>query len=238
LPSENKNPEQIARDAIDARLLASGWAAQNNKSIDHDAAGGIAVKEYTTSVGPADYVLFSDRKALGVVEAKPDTWGAKITTVEDQSSGYAAARLKWVKNAEPLRFIYEATGVLTRFTDARDPKPRSREVFTFHRPETLRAWAAQPKSFRAALHDLPKLNEADLRDCQITAIKNLEESLKADKPRALVQMATGAGKTFTAISQVYRLLKLRLIPLTQVNLYVVVLPSYAGVAVFGGCHVL
>jgi type I restriction enzyme R subunit len=55
---------------------------QDKKSIDHAAASGIAVKEFTTSIGPADYVLFSDKKALGVVEAKPDRWGAKITTVE------------------------------------------------------------------------------------------------------------------------------------------------------------
>ncbi len=207
MASENKNPEQIARDAIDERLGASGWAVQDNKKIDHAAAPGIAVKEYATSVGPADYVLFSNLKALGVVEAKPDAWGAKITTVEGQSSGYAAAQLKWVKNTEPLKFIYEATGVLTRFTDARDPKPRSREVFSFHRPETLREWAAQPKSFRAALQDLPPLNETGLRDCQIAAIRNLEGSLKEDRPRALVQMATGSGKTFTAITEVYRLLK-------------------------------
>ncbi|MDP2737964.1 MAG: type I restriction-modification enzyme R subunit C-terminal domain-containing protein [Pseudorhodobacter sp.] len=144
---------------------------------------------------------------MGVIEAKPDSWGAKITTVEAQSAGYAAAQLKWVKTPEPLPFIYESTGVITRFTDGRDPKPRSREVFSFHRPETLRAWLAQPKSFRSAMQDLPTLITNGLRDCQITAITNLETSLKADKPRALVQMATGSGKTFTAITQVYRLLK-------------------------------
>jgi type I restriction enzyme R subunit len=102
----NKKQEQIARDKIDVRLVASGWAVQDKSGIDHTAVPGIAVREYTTSVGPADYVLFSDRKPLGVVEAKPDSWGAKITTVEAQSSGYAAAQLKWVKNAEPLNFIY------------------------------------------------------------------------------------------------------------------------------------
>ncbi len=146
MDDSNKNPEQIARDAIDARLRASGWAVQNNRQIDHAAADGIAVKEYSTSIGPADYVLFSERKAMGVVEAKPDSWGAKITTVEAQSAGYAGAELKWVKNPEPLPFIYEATGVITRFTDARDPKPRSREVFSFHQPKTLCEWLAQPKS--------------------------------------------------------------------------------------------
>lgn len=202
----NKNPEQIARDAIDARLEASGWNVQSNKKIDFSVGLGVAVKEYPTSVGPADYAQFADRRALGVVEAKPDSWGAKITTVEGQSSGYAGAELKWVKSAEKLPFVYEATGVLTRFTDGRDPKPRSREVFTFHRPETLRDWFGQP-SFRAGLQNLPSLNTVGLRDCQICALTNLEASLKEDRPRALVQMATGSGKTFTAITEVYRLLK-------------------------------
>ena len=203
----NQTPEQIARDEIDARLVAAGWSVQPNKAIDHTLAKGIAIREYQTSIGPADYVLFGDKRALGVVEAKPDSWGLKITTVETQSSGYATAQLKWVKNPEPLPFIYEATGRITRFTDARDPKPRSREVFTFHRPESLLEWSRQPKSFRAALQYLPALNTAGLRECQITAITNLETSLREDRPRALVQMATGSGKTFTAITEVYRLLK-------------------------------
>ena len=207
MSDDNKNPEQIARDEIDARLRASGWAVQDNKAINHGAAAGVAVREYKTSIGPADYVMFAEKRPLGVVEAKPESWGAKITTVEEQSSGYAAAQLKWVKTADPLPFIYESTGTITRFTDGREPKPRSREVFSFHRPETLRDWLAAPKSFRAALQDLPPLNTAALRDCQITAITKLEESLKDGRPRALVQMATGSGKTFTAISEVYRLLK-------------------------------
>jgi type I restriction enzyme R subunit len=99
------------------------------------------------------------------------------------------------------QFHLRSDRVLTRFTDARDPKPRSREVFSFHRPETLREWGAQPQSFRAALQELPPLNEAGLHKCQVIAIK------QEDRPRALVQMATGSGKTFTAITEVYRLLK-------------------------------
>lgn len=203
----NQTPEQIARDRIDERLRASGWAVQPAAAINHAAAPGVAVREYQTTVGPADYALFGDRRPLGVVEAKPDAWGEKITIVEQQSAGYATAQLKWVKNPEPLPFIYEATGEITRFTDGRDPKPRSREVFTFHQPSTLVEWAGQPRSFRSALQDLPPLKPDGLRDCQITAITNLENSLRQDRPRALVQMATGSGKTFTAITQVYRLLK-------------------------------
>ena len=203
----NQTPEQVARDRIDGRLRAAGWHVQDKEALDFNAGLGIAVREYQTDIGPADYVLFADRRAVGVVEAKPDSWGARLTTVEEQSEGYAKAKLKWVSNAEPLPFLYESTGQITRFTNGRDPNPRSREVFTFHRPETFKAWTLAPRSFRSGIATLPPLNPVDLRECQISAITKLEASLKADRPRALIQMATGAGKTFTAITQVYRLLK-------------------------------
>lgn len=203
----NQNPEQIARDTIDRRLTEAGWKVQDKAAIDFGAGPGVAVREYQTDVGPADYVLFADRKPVGVVEAKPEDWGEKLTTVEEQAEGYAAAKLKWVQNAEPLPFVYESTGTVTRFTDGRDPEPRSREVFSFHRPETLAAWAQAGRSFRAGIAALPELPTEGLRACQIEAITKLEASLKAGRPRALVQMATGSGKTFTAITQVYRLLK-------------------------------
>ena len=203
----NQTPEQAARDRIDGRLRAAGWEVQDKNALDFNAGLGIAVREYQTDIGPADYVLFADRQAVGVVEAKPDSWGAKLTTVEEQSEGYAKARLKWISNAKPLPFLYESTGQITRFTNGRDPNPRSREVFSFHRPETLNAWTLAPRSLRSGIASLPPLNPAGLRECQFKAIARLEASLKADRPRALVQMATGAGKTFTAITQVYRLLK-------------------------------
>ena len=127
--------------------------------------------------------------------------------VEEQSGRYAAATLKWVNNKEPLPFVYESTGIITRFTDGHDPKPRSREVFTFHRPETMAEWLSKPTSLRSRLQALPPLGHFGLRDCQIAAIENLEKSFQDDRPRALVQMATGSGKTYTAITSVYRLLK-------------------------------
>lgn len=168
---------------------------------------GVAVREYTTDVGPADYVLFVDRKAVGIVEAKPEDWGHIITTVEEQSAGYAIAKLKWVNNSEPLPFVYESTGVITRFTDDRDPHPRSREIFNFPRPQSLQEWYRNKVSLRDLLQTLPPLNHENLRLCQIKAIENLEQSFKDDRPRALIQTATGAGKTYTAITSVYRLLK-------------------------------
>lgn len=203
----NQNPEQKARDKIDQMLIDSGWVVQDKKKIDLSAASGVAVREYQTDVGPVDYALFVNRKAVGVIEAKPADWGQNITTVEVQSGGYANAKFKWINNKEPLPLIYESTGEITRFTDRRDPKPRSREIFTFHRPETLDEWIGQSESLRHRLQAIPDLKPDSLRDCQIIAIQNLEQSFKEDKPRALVQMATGAGKTFTAITSVYRLLK-------------------------------
>ncbi len=135
----NQNPEQRARDQIDVQLRAAGWAIQGSNAIDFNECQGQAVREYTTGSGPADYVLFVDRKPVGVIEAKKDTHGQNITTAEDQTGTYAAARLKWVqKSGQPLPFLYEATGILTRFTDQRDPKPRSREVFTFLRARDSR----------------------------------------------------------------------------------------------------
>lgn len=210
----NQNAEQIARDKIDEMLKLAGWAVQDKKEIDLNVGLGQAVREYQTDVGPADYVLFVDKKAIGVIEAKREEAGEKITSVENQTEGYANAKLKWVNNSEPLPFLYESTGVITRFTDGRDPKPRSREVFTFHRPETLNTWIEQGNSLRARLQDIPPLNpaklpakELGLRDCQEIAITNLEESFKKNRPRALIQMATGAGKTYTAITSMYRILK-------------------------------
>ncbi len=202
-----QTPEQAARDTIDMMLERAGWKVQSKNKIDFSAGLGIAVREYQTDVGPVDYVLFIDKKPVGVVEAKPEHHGHNITTVEEQSATYATAKLKWANNQASLPFVYESTGVLTRFTGGRDPKPRSREVFNFPQPETMKEWGVQPATLRARLQALPKLDPAGLRVCQINAIEKLEASFKDDRPRALIQMATGSGKTYTAITSIYRLLK-------------------------------
>ena len=203
----NQTPEQAARKNIDSLLTQAGWAVQDKESIDFSAGLGVAIREYQTDTGPADYVLCIDKKPVGVVEAKPEHWGQKITTVEEQSGRYASAKLKWVSKSTPLPFVYESTGVLTRFTDGRDPRPRSREVFNFPRPETMQGWYTRSATLRARLRALPSLDPTGLRACQINAIEKLEASFKDDRPRALIQMATGSGKTYTAITSIYRLLK-------------------------------
>jgi type I restriction enzyme R subunit len=201
-------PEQKAREEIDRKLVDTGWVIQDMKQLNLGAGLGVAVREYPTDTGPADYVLFVNRNAVGVIEAKKNEAGQNITAAEGQTERYANANLKWRKDSAPLRFLFEATGQIIRFTDNADPAPRSREVFYFFKPETLGAWLAQPETLRRRLADhMPVLPERNLRDCQISAVTGLEKSLALNKPRALVHMATGAGKTFTAITSVYRLLK-------------------------------
>ncbi|NLJ42627.1 MAG: DEAD/DEAH box helicase family protein [Bacteroidales bacterium] len=202
----NQNPEQIARDSIDRQLRACGWIIQNRSQINLNEGQGVAVREYPTDAGPADYVLFVDGKPVGVIEAKRAEEGHRITMHEDQARDYASAKLKYLNN-ERLPFVYLSTGDVTAFTDFRDPKPRGRNVFSFHKPATLSEWLRKTKSLRASLHDLPELTTSGLRDCQTNAIRNLEKSFKDNRSRALIQMATGAGKTYTAITFIYRLLK-------------------------------
>lgn len=200
-------PEEKARCVIDDKLCQSGWVIQDLKRLNLTVSLGVAVREFPTSTGEVDYALFVDGKPVGVVEAKQSQAGQSITDVEVQSGRYANSTFKWVKNDYTIRFAYEATDKLIRFTDYKDIKYRSRTVFSFHRPETLFDLIQQPDTIRNNMKQFPLLDVKGFRKCQINAINNLDQSFADNRPRALVQMATGAGKTFTAITSAYRLLK-------------------------------
>jgi type I restriction enzyme R subunit len=212
-------PEQLARKRIDAMLEASGWAVQDRAAMNLAASPGVAIRELKTSAGPADYMLFLGNQLVGVLEAK--RVGNTLSDVEAQTSEYAAKAPKPLQvPIRPLPFRYESTGVETFFTNGLDPDATARQVFSFHRPATLRAWLDAEASRRLGKSDAPvaptlkgrmrltpSLISAGMWPAQIRAIENLEASISAGKPRALIQMATGAGKTFTAISALYRLIK-------------------------------
>jgi type I restriction enzyme R subunit len=232
-------PEQQARAEIDRLLQAADWAVQSVDAVNLHAARGVAIREFPLDAGFgfADYLLYVDGKACGVVGAKKQ--GATLTGVEIQSARYAqglpASMPAWHR---PLPFLYESTGVETHFTQGLDPTPRARNVFAVHQPDQLAKWlnllppvplgegrgegempaahepAAKylpPQTFLARLQQMPELviewGDFKLWPAQITAIRNLEKSLAANKPRALIQMATGSGKTFTSIGFIYRLIK-------------------------------
>src|SRR5947208_2083826 len=206
-----RSPEELAREKIDKLLTECGWILQNRSTINLSAGQGIAIREaLLKDRDEVDYLLFVDGKAIGTVEAKPE--GYTLTGVEEQSGKYGKGLLDiYPKWGEPLPFAYESTGTETRFTNRRDPTPASRNVFAFHRPETLIEWAQQSAQLNQRLRDLPTVDRmptTNLWSAQIEAIHNLEKSLAENKRRSLVQMATGSGKTYTAANLVYRLIKL------------------------------
>jgi len=198
--------EESARQNIDQMLEKSGWQVQDFKKLNLGASTGVAVREFPLKSGFADYLLFVNRQAVGVIEAKKE--GMTLAGVSEQTASYCESLPSEIPHVnEPIPFAYESTGKETYFRDIRDPQSRSRRVFWFHQPKQLQDWLSQPDTLRARLSKLPPLVSEGFRDCQIEAIAKLEESFEKDRPRALIQMATGSGKTFTAVSFIYRLIK-------------------------------
>ena len=199
-------PEEKARENIDRLLIKAGWVIQDRKQMNLGESPGVAVREHPMSSGTPDYLLFINRRAVGVIEAKPE--GTTLSGVSEQTEKYLTGIPPFLLcYQKPLPFGYESTGIETYFRDLRDPDSRSRPVFAFHKPETLLQWIRQQQTLRYNLQTLPVLERQGLRDCQIEAIAKLEESFAKDYPRALIQMATGSGKTYTAVSFAYRLIK-------------------------------
>jgi len=199
-------PEEEAREIIDDVLEAAGWKVQDYHNLDLSAGLGVAVREFPLKTGEADYMLFVGRKAAGVIEAKPI--GTTLGGVDWQSDKYTIGLPDNLpKYRHPLPFACESTGKETLFRDLRDPEPCSRRIFAFYKPETFRDWLSQENTLRDNLTQLPPLITNGLRDCQIEAIEGLEKSFAQARPRALIQMASGGGKTFAAVTFAYRLIK-------------------------------
>ncbi|MGW0435590.1 DEAD/DEAH box helicase family protein [Micromonospora sp. NPDC003197] len=208
--------EWQTREEIDRQLVAAGWVVQDENQLNLYAGTGVAVREVTLATGRADYLLYINQRLVGIIEAKRT--GTAPRGVEAQLDRYlkgltAEQRFAAWRRAAPLPFGYVATGVETAFVNRLDPVPRTREVFAFHRPETLARWMREADedpaapTLRARLRQMPELDETGLRRAQIEAVRGLEKSLAEDRPRSLIQMATGAGKTFAAVTANYRLLK-------------------------------
>ncbi|MCB1760948.1 MAG: DEAD/DEAH box helicase family protein, partial [Gammaproteobacteria bacterium] len=211
--------EQQARVTIDQLLEKAGWHLCDADEANIHISRGVAVREFPLQSGHgfADYLLYVDGAAAGIIEAKRE--GVTLSGAETQASKYAEGLPEGLPAwRRPLPFAYQSTGLETRFTNGLDPAPRARPVFAFHKPELLaeklgsqpgqvREVSQAPKTFLGALQQMPPLKEEGLWPAQIKAITNLEQSLRENRPRALIQMATGSGKTFTSISFIYRLLK-------------------------------
>ena len=221
-------PEEQARTKIDEMLTRAGWAVQDADALNLYAGKGVAVREFPlkSGHGHADYLLYVNQRAAGIVEAKPE--GFTLKGVEVQSEKYSTGLPDNLPvYRRPLPFLYESTGAETQFTNELDPEPRSRHVFCFHTPDTLAESISAPAglsttqnlavetresyltsdNLRNGLKNMPPLDATGLWPVQERAIRNLEVSLAAGRQRALVQMATGSGKTFTACNLIYQLIK-------------------------------
>lgn len=222
-------PEAQARNEIDRLLEQAGWLLQTREDMNLGAGPGVAVTEFKmkSDHGFVDYMLFLDEIPVGIVEAKPA--GTTLAGVEPQAMQYATGLPDELDAPfNPLPFIYISTGAVTVFFNNWDPKPRTREVFSFARPETMREWMradtldawikssggyytsaddTKPSTLRARLSAMPPVELSGLWENKVQAIINLEHSLKQNRPRSLIQMATGAGKTLLAVTSIYRLIK-------------------------------
>jgi len=232
-----QKPEEQAREKIDAALEAAGWTVQDRVEMNVHVAQGVAIREFPlkTGHGVADYLLFVDSKAVGVIEAKKE--GFPLAGVEFQVERYSLGLPDDLDPpVSPLPFLYLSTGAVTKITNLLDPRPRSRRIFHFHQPETLAEWnaadtlakhtaewspalkaaegpptgggyGAKPSTLRSRIKVMPELSREGLWDNQFRAVRNLEKSLREDRPRSLVQMATGSGKSRFAVASIYRLVK-------------------------------
>ncbi len=211
-------PEEQARVLIDEQLTQAGWHVCDRQDIDLVNQYANAVREVVMDAGHgrADYLLYVDKRVVGVIEAKPS--GTTLSGVQWQSAMYAAGlpeayRETAVLKDDRLPFIFEASGTETHYTNGFDPNPRARKIFNFPQPETLaritRDAEANPDAptWRSRVHNMPPYDDYDLRPASKVAVGAIEDSLAAQQhSRSLVQMATGAGKTRMAVTESYRLI--------------------------------
>ena len=208
--------EAQVREQLDRMLADAGWSVQN-AGVGQDlwAARGVAVREVTTKAGRADYLLYVDRKLVGVIEAKRE--GADLTAAEQQADDYATGLTASQRRAAwrpELPFRYASDGGATRFRNTLDPDSRSRLVSYFHRPETIARWMhdanddPQAPTYRAKLRlRLPELVTDGFASGADRRGSRAGEVAGSGRERALIQMATGAGKTYAAATFSYRLLR-------------------------------
>ena len=198
------------KEIVDRRLRTAGWKIVR---FDADKALGryerCAIEEYPTENGPADYALCVGGKILGIVEAKKLTLGPQnvLMQAERYSKGLLASPFDFRGFRVP--FLYSTNGEVIWHHDVRHELNRSREIQGFHTPDALLECFA--RDFEGALAQLAILPNDHprivARPYQVEANTAIEKAIEARKRQMLVAMATGTGKTFMTVNEVYRLMK-------------------------------
>ena len=201
MANNHKTPEELAREKIDLFLTNSGWDIVGRNEYN-ELLNACAIKEGLLKGNrEADYLLFVGGKAIAVLEAKKAE-NKLNTEVAEQVQKYSKIVPDWYKMWQnPLPFVFMSNGQTLLFRDMRAEEIEYKELKKMLSPKEL-VKMLDIKEPYASLPALPK----GLRECQINAVANLELSFKKNKNKALICLATGAGKTFTACTIVYRLL--------------------------------
>ena len=196
-------PEEKARIKIDQWFAGAGWEVINRDEYEPTSTA-VAIREGLLKDNlEADYFLFINGKAVGVLEAKREETDAFSSIVCEQAALYA----KSVPNIyqtyqKPLPFIFTSNGKELYFCDFREQDHYFKQIMTIPTPHEL----VKKLGINDYFAGLPTLRKKGLRDCQYEAITELEKSFRSGQKRALMVLATGAGKTYTACLAAYRML--------------------------------
>jgi type I restriction enzyme R subunit len=215
MPNGGNEPEwKTRKQRIDTKLRACHpdwqiipWTA----TLDTTRLTCHAVEEFPTANGPADYALFVNGVLLAIIEAKKVTVNPQ--NVLEQAKRYAAGAVHGPGYWDGLRvpFLYATNGEIIWFLDVRPEKRVSRTLSHFHTATALaERFAHDPQPAHHWLLDTPPERITRLRPYQVAAIVSTEAALRAGRRELLLAMATGTGKTFLTVAQVYRLLEAKL----------------------------
>lgn len=196
-------PEEKARQKIDLWFAEAGWKVINREDYEPTCTA-VAIREGLLKGNlEADYFLFINGKAIGVLEAKREEIDPFSNNVCEQAVLYAKS-VPHIYQAyqKPLPFIFTSNGKELFFCDFREQKQSFKQIMAIPTPYELVKQLGISDYFAG----LPSLQKKGLRDCQYEAVTELEKSFRSGQNRALMVLATGAGKTYTACLAAYRLL--------------------------------
>src|SRR5262245_49520213 len=206
--ASSESERRTRKRRIDPRLKQWGWdITPFNPTKPLSGYRHHAIEEFPTANGPADYALVVDGKLVGVVEAKKVTLGPQnvLTQAERYSKGIEKGSFNFHGYRAP--FLYSTNGEVFWFHDVRNKLNRSRKIAGFHSPDALREMLARDIETESDWFTNSPNQHPRLRPYQIEANAAIEAAVAKRKRQMLVAMATGTGKTFTLVNEVYRLLK-------------------------------
>lgn len=196
-------PEEKAREKIDQWFIDAGWEVVNRDDYEPTYTA-VAIREGLLKGNlEADYFLFINGKAIGVLEAKREETDALASKVCEQASLYARSVPNiYQAYQKPLPFVFTSNGKELYFCDFREKDSYFKQIMTIPTPHEL----VKKLGIEDTFAGLPTLKKKGLRDCQYEAVTELEKCFRSGQNRALMVLATGAGKTYTACLAAYRML--------------------------------